>query len=72
MLRREVRRRLQHADDRHRLAADAQRLADDRRIAAEALLPVLVRQHHHRRGARAVVARVEARPRTGERPITEK
>ena len=54
-----IRRRLQHADDRDRLAADAQDLAEHGRIAGEALQPVVVRQHHHRRRARAVVSGVE-------------
>ena len=60
--RREVRRGLQHADDLDGLAVDSERLADDGRVAAEALLPVLVRQHHHRRGAGSVVAVAEGAP----------
>ena len=52
------RRRLQDADHRHRLRRRARTcLPTMLGIAAEALHPVLVRQHHHRRHAGSVVAR---------------
>ena len=51
------RRGLKNADDGHRRAVQPQLLADDARVAAEALHPAFVREHHDGRNARPVVAR---------------
>src|SRR6185436_15616574 len=37
----------QHADDGERLAVDAHRAAEDRRVATETFLPVAVAEHEH-------------------------
>ena len=51
------RRGLEHADHRHRLAVQLHLLADERRVAAEALPPEVVGENHDGRHSRAIVAR---------------
>jgi hypothetical protein len=65
---REERRRLHDADDQDALSIDPHRLSDDAAVAAEALHPELVRQHHHRWCRGAVVSVVEQSPEHGRQP----
>ena len=50
---------LEDTDDRHRLAVDDHLLADRAAVAAEALHPVVVGEHHDRRHFGAVVAVIQ-------------
>ena len=59
------RRRLEHADDRRRLVVEPHLLADDTRIAAEALQPELVRQHRHAWDTGSVVTGSRQAPEDG-------
>ena len=56
----EERRGLQHADHLGGATADLEKLADDEAVAAKVVEPVVVREHHDRRGAGAVVLGGEA------------
>ncbi len=60
--------RLQHADDVHLAARDAQLATDNRRVATEAREPVAVREHNDWRRAGAVVAGVERPAKDGAEP----
>jgi hypothetical protein len=59
---------LQHADHRHRPAIELHLLADDAGIAAEALPPALVGQHHNGRNAGPVVGRLGDAAKHGGEP----
>ena len=54
--------RRQHADDQDRFVVHAQPPADDARIAAEAVAPVVIGQQQHRIGAVALVVGSEVAP----------
>jgi hypothetical protein len=64
----ERRRGLRHPHDLHRPPIQLHHAADHLRVSAEAVHPVVVREHHDRRHAGAVIRVVQRAPEHGRQP----